>query len=121
MKKTFCLILSLCMMASVLVLPGCTKQDGDATPLFRGLDSGEMFLSGYIGPRPFYVRNGKVVWEPYKDGQIFQDLADAGLNYMVDELNFAGSTYEYAKKALEYSSEAGQIDSLPQTHILRVL
>lgn len=107
MKKTFCLILSLCMMASVLVLPGCTKQDGDATPLFRGLDSGEMFLSGYIGPRPFYVRNGKVVWEPYKDGQIFQDLADAGLNYMVDELNFAGSTYEYAKKALEYSSEAG--------------
>ena len=47
MKKTFCLILSLCMMASVLVLPGCTKQDGDATPLFRGLDSGEMFLSGY--------------------------------------------------------------------------
>lgn len=120
MKKIFCLILSLCMIASMLMLPGCTKGDRDAAPLFRGLDSGEMFLSGYIGPRPSYVRNGEVVWEPYEDGQIFQALADAGLNYMVDELNFAGDSQVYAEKALEYSEEVGLMYFMAAYDVMRV-
>ncbi len=89
-------------------------------PLFRGLEPGQMFLSGYIGPRPSYVRNGKVIWEPYNDGTIFKDLKDAGLNYMVDELNFAGSTYEYAQKALEYSEEVGLMYFMAAYDVMRV-
>lgn len=107
MKKIICFMLCLCILASGMLMSGCTKrEESSAAPLFRGLESGEMFLSGYIGPRPSYYRNGELVWEPYKDGKVFQELRDAGLNYMVDELNFAGSTYEYAKMALEYSEQA---------------
>ena len=91
-----------------------------AEPLFRGLEPGEMFLSGYIGPRPTYVRNGEVVWQPYEDGTVFQELKDAGLNYMVDELNFAGSTYEYAQKALEYSEEVDLMYFIAAYDVMRV-
>ena len=108
MKKTLSVILSLCLLMAFPFFSGCQNQDEQMdAPLFRGLEPGEMFLSGYIGPRPSYYRNGELIWAPYEDGTIFRDLKDAGLNYMVDELNFAGSTYEYARKALEYSEEVG--------------
>ena len=121
MKKAFSIAICVCMLASMMLLSGCNKQqNASAEPLFRGLESGEMFLSGYIGPRPSYIRNGEVVWEPYTDGTVFQELKDAGLNYMVDELNFAGSTYEYAKKALEYSEDVGLMYFMAAYDVMRV-
>lgn len=121
MKKAFSIAICVCMLASMMLLSGCNKQqNASAEPLFRGLESGEMFLSGYIGPRPSYIRNGEVVWEPYTDGTVFQELKDAGLNYLVDELNFAGSTYEYAKKALEYSEDVGLMYFMAAYDVMRV-
>ena len=107
-RRILPIVLCLCMLAALLMISGCSKEKNtEHEPIFRGLESGEMFLSGYIGPRPSYYRNGELIWEPYTDGAVFQELKDAGLNYMIDELNYAGSTYEYAKMALEYSEEVG--------------
>ena len=108
------------MLLSVALFFGCNKQgDASAEPLFRGLESGEMFLSGYIGPRPSYIRNGEVVWEPYEDGAVFQELKDAGLNYMIDELNFVESN-EYARKALEHSEKVGLMYFMAAYDVMRV-
>ena len=105
----------------MLLFSGCgNRMNTEAEPLFRGLESGEMFLSGYIGPRPSYYRDGELIWSPYDDGEIFKVLADAGLNYMIDELNFAGSTYEYAKKALELSEEVGLMYFMAAYDVMRV-
>lgn len=49
MKRTLCFIVCLSLLAFVL-LSGCSiQEDASAEPLFRGLEPGEMFLSGYIG------------------------------------------------------------------------
>ena len=120
MKRVVSFVLCLCLLASFPFFSGCQEQEQMEAPLFRGLEPGEMFISGYIGPRPTYVRNGEVIWDPYADGAVFRQLKDAGLNYMVDELNFAGSTYKYAQKALEYSEEVGLMYFVAAYDVMRV-
>ena len=120
MRKFLPVVLCLCMLTSILMISGCTNESTEHEPIFRGLESGEMFLSGYIGPRPAYYRNGKLIWEPYTDGTVFQELKDAGLNYMVDNLNFARSTYEYAKMALEYSEEVGLMYFMAANDVMHI-
>ncbi len=124
MRRLLCLILCLCLLASTSLLSGCEtgkKEDNNKASMFRGLESDEMFISGYIGPRPSYSRNGEVIWKGLEDATAFQYLKEAGLNYIEDnDFTFSGNTYEYAKKALELAEEAGIMYFMPAYDVIRM-
>ncbi len=122
MKKALSFVLCLCMLASVMLLSGCEKEtESNKTSMFRGLAADEMFISGYIGPRPSYSRDGEVIWEGLEDATAFQYLKEAGLNYVEDnDFTFSGNTYEYAKKALELAEEAGIMYFMPAYDVIRM-
>lgn len=124
MKRTFSILLCLCILASVLLLSGCENKAEDSsnkTSLFRGLDADEMFISGYIGPRPSYSRNGEEIWRGLEDATAFEYLKEAGLNYIEDnDFSFSGNTYEGAKKALELAEEAGLMYFMPAYDVIRM-
>lgn len=124
MRKMFGLILCLCMLASMLLFAGCesnTENGDNKTSIFRGLAPDEMFISGYIGPRPSYSRDGEVIWKGLEDATAFHYLKEAGLNYIEDnDFTFSGNTYEDAKKALELAEEAGIMYFMPAYDVIRM-
>lgn len=124
MKKLLSFILCLCMLASMWMLSACQNvadDNGSKTSMFRGLEADEMFISGYIGPRPSYSRNGEVIWKGLEDATAFKYLKEAGLNYIEDnDFTFSGNTYEYAKKALELAEEADIMYFMPAYDVIRM-
>ena len=122
MKKLFSIILCLCILVGMVFISGCEKEtESNKTSMFRGLEADEMFISGYIGPRPSYSRDGEVIWEGLEDATAFQYLKEAGLNYIEDnDFTFSGNTYEYAKKALELAEEAGIMYFMPAYDVIRM-
>lgn len=123
MKKLFSCILSLCVLAAMLLLPGCTNkpENENKTSMFRGLAPDEMIITGYIGPRPTYTRNGEVIWNGLEDATVFHYIKEAGINYIEDnDFTFSGNTYEGAKKALELAEEAGLMYFMPAYDVIRM-
>lgn len=124
MKKLFCAIICLCMLASFMFLSGCESQNGtavDKTSIFRGLDADEMFICSYLAPWPEYKRDGEVIWNGLEDATAFQYLKEAGLNYVVDNnMSFGGSTYEYAKRSLELAEEAGMMYMMAAYDVIKM-
>ena len=124
MKKLFCAIICLCMLASFMFLSGCESQNGtavDKTSIFRGLDADEMFICSYLAPWPEYKRDGEVIWNGLEDATAFQYLKEAGLNYVGDNnMSFGGSTYEYAKRSLELAEEAGMMYMMAAYDVIKM-
>lgn len=123
MKKLFSCILSLCVLAAMLLLPGCANkpENENKTSMFRGLAPDEMIITGYIGPRPTYTRNGEVIWNGLEDATVFHYIKEAGINYIEDnDFTFSGNTYEGAKKALELAEEAGLMYFMPAYDVIRM-
>lgn len=122
MKKILATILLFCLLAipcAVNVEANDNTNGGQS--LFRGLDADEMFIGGFIGPRPSYTRNGEVIWEGFEDDAVFALIAETGINYISDnELSYGGKTYEYAKKALEYAEKYGLMYFMPAFDVMKI-
>lgn len=123
MKKILCVILCVCMLASVLALTGCENSTDteNGTSIFRGLDADEMFISSYLAPWPEYKRDGEVIWRGLEDATAFHYLKEAGLNYVEDNnMSYGGTTYEHAKRSLELAEEAGLMYFMPAYDLIKM-
>ena len=124
MKRAFSLISCLCILASILLLNGCSTGGEDSasrTPMFRGLEPDEMIITSYLAPWPEYKRDGEAIWRGLEDATAFHYLKEAGINYVEDNnMSFGGSTYEYAKRSLQLAEEAGIMYFMPAYDVIKM-
>ena len=95
-----------------------------SSAIFHGLDSDEMMLAGFIGPADEYYSNYDNL-EGYMPSllhdEIFQKLANVGINYIVDmHADYADAGEESAKQILRLAAKYGINYMLSSSDIAKV-